>query len=206
MFDIPLAPIAAGCDTSPATCAYRTGELFLLGPSNMTEFYRLGFDIRRVPEGADIFADALTWPQEHAAYRSALSAGFKENSFELIQIDSASELDRLNEIVHSTGAPAVIVELAAFGLVANSQSDHWIDASLDTFTIDSRAITMERYDACDLDGFFSAFAMGLDSLQRGRGCSTDELLDACIIAQAANFLVPSHAPFVTVRVRVLQTR
>lgn len=169
----------------------------------MAEFLQLGFDIRRPPEGADIFADALAWPQEQDAYQSALSAGFKENSFELIQIDSMDELGRLIEVVRSTEVPAVIVELAAFGLVATSQSVRWVDASHRTFTIDSSAIIMERYDACDLDGFFSAFAMGVDSLQRGRGCPTDDLLDACIIAQAANFLVPSHAPFVTVRVRVL---
>lgn len=172
----------------------------------MAEFLRLGFDIRRPPQDAVIFADALAWPQEQAAYQSALSAGFKENSFELIQIDSMDELDRLNEVVRSTKAPAVIVELAAFSLVAASQSVRWIDVSSGQFTIDNSTISMECFDACDLDGFFSAFAMGLDGLQRGRSCPTDELLDTCIVAQAANFLVPSHAPFVTVRVRVLKAK
>ncbi len=172
----------------------------------MVEFVRLGFDIRQAPDEGVVSADALVWPRQEMAYQSALSAGFKENSFQLIQVDSESELERLNEIVRQSKIPAVIAELAAFGLVAKSLPDRGDSSMPEEFSIAVGAISIERYDACDIDGFFSAYDMGKGFLRRERGSSTEELLDACIVAQAANFLVPSHAPFVTVRVRVLRTR
>jgi len=169
-----------------------------------TDFLRLGFDVREARTEGDYSADALAWPQATKAYNMALSSGFRENSFELLEAVSLNELGRLDEIVRSCAPSAALIELAVFGIVARAQVVGRLAYNPDGFVIEETAVQAEGYDVCDLDGFFSAFEINSSKLQRGLGCPSDKLLDACVIAEAANFLVPAHAPFVTVRVRVLK--
>jgi len=172
--------------------------------STMVSFTRLGFDIRQPVLESGISADACAWPQATLAYESALSSGFAENSFQLLDVPSADELVRLDEIVRSSEPTAVIVELAVFEAVAAAQIARLGGAAPNPFSIAESAIAAQDFDACDLDGFFSAFYMGIASLRRKPAAHDGGMLEACIAAQAANLLVPSHAPFVTVRVRVLR--
>lgn len=169
----------------------------------MVEFLRVGFDVRAAPSDAGISADALVWPQALSVYQAVLAEGFFENALGLVDVRSSSDLERLKKIVSASGELAFIVEISVPSLIVGANQAFLQAASHEVFDLASPQDVTEHFDACDSDGFFSAFYMGKSELKRGSGSQANDMLDACIVGQAANMLVPSHAPFILVRLRVV---
>lgn len=169
----------------------------------MIEYSAIGFDLRKRGEDFPLSADCSVWPQALLAYEAAIVSGFAENAYQLIDVGSTEELAKLMDISLATAEKAVIVELAIPRLVADARTmkDGGEAASM---LIDPGLVASEAYDVCDIDGLFSAFEMGKSIFKRDRGFSDSSMLNACVVAQAANLLVPSHSPFAVVRVRAMK--
>lgn len=170
----------------------------------MDDFLSLGFDLR-VPlvEGVEISADATVWPQAESAYGRVLQSGFKENAFGLIDVEGHERLLHLRQVIAACEEAAELVELSAFEVaVRHCPLGFGFERRGDVGLVDEE-FKVEAYDVCDLDGFFSVLGMGIGSLGMTRPFGRNELLSAAALSQGASFAVPSHAPFVIVRIRVI---
>jgi hypothetical protein len=169
----------------------------------MVEYSTIGFDLRKRGEDFALSADCAAWPQAVLAYQAAIAAGFAENAYQLIDVGSTEELAKLVEVALSVAEGAVIVELSIPRLVADARTLKDEGGATSIF-VEPYLVASEGYDVCDINGLFSAFEMGKDLFQRSCESSADLMLEACVVAQAASLLIPSHSPFVVVRVRVVK--
>lgn len=168
----------------------------------MIEYSAIGFDLRKRGEDFTLSADCAVWPQALIAYKTAMASGFAENAYQLLDVRTTTELTKLAE-VSLPSEDAVIVEFSIPELVAEARATK-DGGRAESICVDPSLVISEGYDVCDVDGLFSVFEMGKELFQRSRAYSGHSMLDACIVAQAASLLIPSHSPFVVVRVRIVQ--
>ena len=169
----------------------------------MVNFVCIGFDIREWPVTNHFTADATEWGVDGKVFdevKSKLST--YENIYQLLEVKTREKYYLLKDLVESNNNIALLsFEISSLFLDAHRKramanifenyiEDHdWVDLG---------------YDVTDMNGFFSILHMGIQSIKRLELFTEDSMLDAFDLAHAANLLVPSHAPFVVVRIRMLR--
>lgn len=162
----------------------------------MIEFTYVGLDIRVASVDHSLSADATVWEQEEQLYERAQSElNIEENSFQLLHPQNSAQMSRLVELVES--APhAVLVSLelprkvfdvcqqaAGFASSINLKDHEW---------------HLVGFDVCDINGFFSFLDMEASATNPLILFDEEHLIDAFVMAQAANFVIQEHSPFVVV--------
>lgn len=160
----------------------------------MTPFIPVGLDIR-VPLGDGWpTAEAIDWPQDEELYEVIQETlGLQENFFQLLDVLAESTALELRRMVSQAGATLIMLELL------EATADAYLPRRRLPVLPDSWDWTTLGLDVCDINGFFSALRMNrhLPLFQE------TEILEAFACAEKANILVPSHSPFVVVRLRSL---
>ncbi len=164
----------------------------------MVKFVCIGYDIRSWPPENHITTDATEWERVDAVFDYAIKiTNSYKNVMQLIEADTDYKLDALVHIVNSR-EDCVLVALEIPELVFDAyrmKGNINPLGSHDWLTI--------GYDVSDIDGFFSIVHMGQPMIRKRGLFREDELMDAFVVSQAANLLVPSHSPFVVFRLRIL---
>lgn len=166
------------------------------------EFKFIGFDIR-CPVSSGISADATVWPQDMVRYEKVQrELGLKENSLQLICVETKEQFIELKQFVRRDGGGAVLLSFEIYDFVRRTligmgrygftayepDLSGWIDLGL---------------DVCDVNGYFSIFNMGVLPVEESLvGIDRSDVAHG--ICEAANILVKEHSPFVTVRLRSYQ--
>ena len=168
-----------------------------LGELCEMKFSCIGYDIKTIRTNIEQpTLDATEWPQNEAVYSDALSrTGIVQNSLQLLQPTSHEGQECLfQQYGNRDDCCLIAVEIPM--LVLRFCNDKWPD--VDEISLSSRCWKPLGFDVCDIDGFFSIFHMGVldDSFIR-KGNNFD-LKYFSIIQQVAGFLVPEHAPYVTI--------
>ncbi|MET0028731.1 MAG: hypothetical protein ABW101_13975 [Candidatus Thiodiazotropha sp.] len=169
----------------------------------MIEFTCIGYDIREWPCKGYISADATEWElYEEFIDNAKTEVGTYSNHFQLLEICSNDEFDRLVKYVTSK-SDVSLVSVEAPTLVVNAlreQKEWCINENYPC----GKDWDELGCDVCDIDGFFSILHMGVPQIKKRSMYKEDELLDAFVLAQAANILVPSHAPFIVLKLKALR--
>ncbi len=165
----------------------------------MVEFVCVGLDIRSKIAPRGVSADATVWEKEESLYERAQSElGITENGFQLLHPctdDDFSDLVRLmlaetEGVLISLWLPRVVADVCShtkngFSMI-NFHGNTWNNLG---------------FDVCDINGFFSYIDMVSTSSAPVRIFDGIELMDAFATAQAANFSVREHSPFVVVELK-----
>ena len=165
----------------------------------MVEFVCVGLDIRSKIAPRGVSADATVWEKEESLYERAQSElGITGNGFQLLHPcadDDFSNLVRLmmaeaEGVLISLWLPRIVVDVCpqakgGFPMI-NFHGNTWSTLG---------------FDVCDVDGFFSYIDMISTLSTPVRIFDEIELMDAFATAQAANFSVRAHSPFVVVELK-----
>jgi hypothetical protein len=164
------------------------------------EFVCAGLDIRTIPTDQRISADATVWEQDEKLYeRAQRELNIKENMLQLLHPVGNSEMTGLVELMN-TNPDAVLVSLELPRVVFNacSQAKGLLSpVDLSGYTWDGLG-----FDICDINGFFSFLDMSTVANAPIVLFEEKRLIDAFVLAQAANFTIPEHSPFVVVQLRL----
>ncbi len=165
----------------------------------MVEFTCIGLDIRTVPATRGVSADATVWEQEENLYeRAQVELGINENAFQLLHPDGNKEMSALVDLV-TTKIGATLVSLWLPRIVFESYrpaNRRFFPINLSGYMWDSLG-----FDICDIDGFFSYLDMSSTLDSPVKTFEEGELMDAFALAQAANFIIREHSPFVVVELK-----
>lgn len=158
----------------------------------MTPFIPIGLDIRVPLEDGWPTADATDWLPDEELYELAQKKlGIKENFLQLLDVGAESTALELRRMVSQAGATLIMLELL------ESTADAYSPGHRPPILPDTWQWKTLGLDVCDVNGFFSALRMN----RRLPLFQADEILEAFACAEKASILVPSHRPFVVVRLR-----
>jgi hypothetical protein len=166
----------------------------------MIEFVCAGLDIRTTFTDQRISADATVWEQDEKLYERAKSElSIKENTLQLLHPIGNREMSRLVELVKTKpGAALVSLELPRVVFDACPQAKGLLSpVNLSGYMWDSLG-----FDICDINGFFSFLDMTGVAGSPIALFEEKRLIDAFVLAQAANFTIPEHSPFVVIQLRL----
>ena len=163
--------------------------------------------MRFVPAGLDVrtrrwdlypSADATVWEQDEALYDIAKkNFQFFENDFQLLHNDNPQSIvDFARSIEAGSG---VLVMFEIFESTYESYAPTNPTLSLPS---DMKWETL-GLDVCDINGLFSFIYMDLRLGSKKELFPENELLNAFILSEAGNIIVPTHSPFVVVCVKRL---
>lgn len=163
----------------------------------MIEFVCVGLDIRTLNLGQPYSADATVWDQDEQMYeRAQKDLKIKENSLQLLHSQDSFETSRLLDLVESVpNAVLIALELPrkVFDLYVQMKG---LASMVDLTGYESELI---GFDICDINGFFSFLDMDIFSKKPLVLFDEKHLMDAFVLAQAANFVIQEHSPFVVVK-------
>lgn len=166
----------------------------------MIKFTSIGYDIRMNSADALATVDATSWVQNKGLYSNAKDRlGIEENYFQLLQPKDQSEFKSLKDLVLSDGDATLISIEIPVDLVAIYEKKEAIVANA-YFDSDSEWVE-SGYDVCDINGFFSVLHMNVLENSQKKLFQSDTLLDAYLLSNKANILVPDHAPFIVVKLQ-----
>lgn len=162
-------------------------------------FSCIGYDIRVWPAVSSISADATAWPQNEFVYNDVIKKlDLRENFFQLIQINSKKELTELVKFTNQcNGVKLVAFEIPSEILSAIQKSKN---LKIDTCSGNIDKWDFLGIDVCDLNGFFSIFHMDILNEKFSTIFLSSEIEKALELVQSANVLVPSHSPFILVKI------
>ena len=168
----------------------------------MATFVCVGLDIKRIGFAEPYSADANVWNQEVELYeRAKRELSIEENVFQLLHPKNLGESSLLLEMVKSsTHAVLVSFEIPERVFEAFPYRD-LISPPIGSVMTDQGWEAL-GLDICDIDGFFSFLDMTYSTDKSASLFHEDNLVDALILAQAANLEIPDHAPFVVVRLKM----
>jgi hypothetical protein len=166
----------------------------------MIDFTCVGYDIRKWPQNGYLTADATEWEViDNLFDRAKNEVGTHENDFQLLDIRTNEDCDHLMDIISAvSGAALVCIELPSLVVDALQKDKGW-DIKRN---VSNNNWTRLGYDVCDVNGFFSILHMGKLSDNGIELFPNDQIMEAAFLAQAANILVPDHAPFVVTSIRI----
>ncbi len=121
-----------------------------------------------------------------------------ENSLQLLDFNETSDIDGFAKLISQNSAATLIaLDLAEATLAAHAQP--FVPLCLPP---DLQWETL-GWDVCDINGFFSYLDMSNDKNEPIQLFREDALLDAFALSEAANLRIPSHSPFVVVKIKKL---
>lgn len=165
---------------------------------SIPDFVCVGFDIRISAPSQQLSLDATVWPQEEYLYKKAVSElGLKENFFQIIQTESSGDINDLIDFVNGS----VDTKLIAVGIpsiLLKQCKQRW--AYVEPISLDRCSWSSLGFDICDSNGFFSISHMEVLQNPNFDLYNQTNLMDAFVLAQAANILVPAHSPFVVFQI------
>lgn len=165
----------------------------------MIEFVCIGLDIRTVSATRGISADATVWEQEENLYERAQGElGINENAFQLLHPNGNKEMSGLVDLV-TTEIGATLISLWLPRVVFEScpqAKGYFFPINLSGYMWNSLG-----FDVCDINGFFSYLDMSSTVDSPIKVFEQGELMDAFAMAQAANFIIREHSPFVVVELK-----
>jgi len=160
-------------------------------------FVTAGFDIRVWPPARSATTDATEWPQREDLYKQALGLA-PENSLQLLEPPNEQAFEELVRLAHNErdGATLISIDLLLSTLAS-------VFPSLTPPSIRADRVQWQTLgvDVCDLNGFFSALNMKVESAELMPLFDESELLNAFMLAESANVKIPAHRPFVLARIR-----
>ncbi|MEW6181536.1 MAG: hypothetical protein AB1522_16760 [Chloroflexota bacterium] len=165
----------------------------------MVKFVCVGLDIRTLPAARGVSADATVWEQDEYLYGYAqCELGVAENAFQLLHPCGEMVVSDLVSLVASKNDAALVSLWLPKVVFESCQLAKWFSTPID---LSGYVLDTIGFDVCDIDGFFSYLDMisGLGSTVRI--FDETELMDAFAVAQAANFVVTKHSPFVVVELK-----
>lgn len=170
----------------------------------MIEFVCIGLDIRVSNPDQPFSADATVWEQEEWLYERAQNElNIRENSLQLLHPQDSSEISRLIELVQSSpNAVLIAFELPRKIYEVCPQAAGLVSP----IHLNSRGWDLLGYDVCDINGFFSFLDMSGSGNKRPLLFDEEHLIDAFVLAQAANFAIREHSPFVVIRLKKKSVR
>ena len=166
----------------------------------MLEFICIGYDIREWPCNGYYTVDSTEWEVSEELFEKAKTeVGTYSNHFQLLEILTNDDLDRLVKFVAAVPS-ATLVSVEAPLLVVNALRKYkeW---GINENMACGDDWTKLGYDVCDANGFFSILHMEQFQNQERSMFKEDRLSEALILAQAANYIVPTHAPFIVVNLK-----
>lgn len=166
----------------------------------MGNFVCIGYDIRVWPPEGYVTTDGTEWERNDALFEKITHSITYENNFQLIKIDKKEKLNEVvSTVIHMENVALVSFEIPSIVFYASQKK---MGKSSENIAPDDTWALL-GYDVADIDGFFSILHMEAMPNKRRHLFGEDELAESLIVAQAANLLVPSHSPFVTIRIKKL---